>query len=73
MSEGDRPSLFLVDSDIPAYTPRRHTVQATLDLSETIALLPVCLRDTGYLKQYLQFSSYFTGSTLRLYKVKLSP
>jgi hypothetical protein len=33
MSEVDRPSLFLVDFNIPAFTPGRHTVYATLDLS----------------------------------------
>jgi hypothetical protein len=43
MSEVDRPRLFFIDSNIPAYTPGGHTVQATLDLSENIALLPVCV------------------------------
>jgi hypothetical protein len=31
------------------------------------------IRDTGYLQQYLQYSSYLTRSTLRLHKVELSP
>jgi hypothetical protein len=51
MSEVDRPSIFFVDSNIPAYTPGRHSVQATLDLSEKIALLPVCHIKTGVVRK----------------------
>jgi hypothetical protein len=47
MSEVYRKSLFLLDSNIPAYTTGRDTVQATLDLSENIALLQVCRIETG--------------------------
>jgi hypothetical protein len=51
MSEVDRPSLFLNNFNIPGYTPGRHTVQATLDLSENIALLSVCRKETGVVRK----------------------
>jgi hypothetical protein len=51
MSEVDRPSLFFIDSNIPAFTPGRHTVQATLDLSENVALFPVGRIETGVVRK----------------------
>jgi hypothetical protein len=51
MTEVDRPSLFHVDSNVSACTPGRHTVQATLDLSKNIALLPVCRIETGVVRK----------------------
>jgi hypothetical protein len=38
----DRPSLILIDFNILAFTPGRHRVEPTLDLSQNIALLAVC-------------------------------
>jgi hypothetical protein len=42
ISEVDHPSLGFIDFNIPAFTPGRHRVQPTLDLSQGLALLAVC-------------------------------
>jgi hypothetical protein len=41
-SEVDRTSLVFIDFNIPVFTPGRHRVEPTLDLSQNIALLAVC-------------------------------
>jgi hypothetical protein len=51
MSEVDRSSLVFIDFNIPAFTPGRHTVLATLDLSQNIALLAVCRIETGVVRK----------------------
>jgi hypothetical protein len=51
VSEVDRPSLFFIDFNIPAFTPGRHRVHATLDLSQKIALFAVCHTEAGVVRK----------------------
>jgi hypothetical protein len=53
MSEVDRPSLVVIDFNIPAFTPGRHRVYPTLDASQNIlvALFAVCRIESGVVRK----------------------
>jgi hypothetical protein len=51
MSEVDYSSHIFIDFNIPAFTPGRHRVEPTLDLSQNIDLLAVCRILTGVVRK----------------------
>jgi hypothetical protein len=51
MGEVDRPSLVLIDLNIPELTPGHQSVQAALELPNYVALLAVCRIQTGIVRK----------------------
>jgi hypothetical protein len=58
MSEIDRLSLVFIDFNIPAFTPGRHRVEPTLDLSQNIASHIDMCRPQRELSSHRGFGGY---------------